>query len=311
MPKAKKRETRAVAGFDPIPSYRPDQAVEVDVVGAVPPDATVVGLPAFADGDVPDRQPFDRATMLAAGFEAARGQVLVLPRVDAPLVIEVGLGSRGAIDTAAIRDAAAAVARAAVKHEHVVVDLGGVELADPRAAGLAVVEGALLARYRYRTFRGFPDEAPLRRLTIVAAGNARASVRAGARRGAVLARAANLARDLGNTPATHLTATRLGEVALEIGPASGLEVDVHDQREIVAMGLGGLLGVNAGSAEEARFIRLTYRPEGKPRGHRARRQGDHVRRRRHQPQAVRRDARAHEARHVGRRRDPRRDDDAA
>jgi leucyl aminopeptidase len=266
MPKAKKRETRAVAGFDPIPSYRADLAVDVEVVGAIPPEATVVGLPAFADGDVPERQPFDRATMLAAGFEAAPGQVLVLPRVDGPLVVEVGLGGRDAIDHVAIRDAAAAVARAAARHEHVVIDLSGIDLADPRAAGLAVTEGVLLARYRFRTFREFPDEAPLRRLTIVASGRARAAVRAGSRRGAILARAANLARDLGNAPATHLTATRLGEIALEIGPAAGLEVEVHDQRAIVEMGLGGLLGVNAGSTEEARFIRLSYRPSGSPRG---------------------------------------------
>jgi leucyl aminopeptidase len=39
-----------------------------------------------------------------------------------------------------------------------------------------------------------------------------------------MARAANLARDLCNAPATLLTATRLGEVAQEVGPTVGLDV---------------------------------------------------------------------------------------
>ena len=103
--------------------------------------------------------------------------------------------------------------------------------------------------------------------------------------------ATNLARDLGNTPATHLTATRFAEVAKAIGPAAGLDVEVFDQKDLVKMGCGGLLGVNAGSAEEARLIKVTYTPErALARAPRPRRQGDHVRRRRHQPQAVRCDA---------------------
>ena len=165
----------------------------------------------------------------------------------------------------------------------------------------AAVEGVLLARYRYRVFADRPAEAPLASLTLVVEAR-RAGAAAGAARGLITARAVNLARDLGNTPATHLTATRFGEVAKALGPEAGLDVEVFDQKDLVKMGCGGLLGVNAGSAEEARLIKLTYRPEGPlDRASRARRQGDHVRLRRHQPQAVRCDARAHEAGHVRRR----------
>ena len=73
-----------------------------------------------------------------------------------------------------------------------------------------------------------------------------------------------------------------------LGAEAGLEVEVFDNAALVEMGCGGMLGVNAGSAEQARLIKLTYTPaDGEPTGQpRARRQGDHVRRRRHQPQAV-------------------------
>ena len=205
---------------------------------------------------------------------------------------------------AAIRDAAAAFAMAAVRHEQLVVDLTGVELGRCGDGGQAVVEGVLLARYRYRVFRDIPNEAHLRGLTIVVE-RGQAPGRPGrcrARRdpgpgGQPRARPGQHARR------THLTATRFGKVAKAIGPEAGLDVEVFDQKDLVKMGCGGLLGVNAGSAEEARLIKLTYTPSGTlARASRARRQGDHVRRRRHQPQAVRRDARADEAGHVRRRR---------
>jgi leucyl aminopeptidase len=259
--------TRAVAAFDPIPSYRVDAAVAVDVVARMPEDATVIGVPTFSDGAVPERVPLDRATLDASGFTAARGQTLILPRADGPTVIETGVGPRASVDMAAIRDAAAAFAMAAVRHDHLVVDLTGVDLVDGATTGQAVVEGVLLARYRYRVFRDIPNEAHLRRLTIVVEGSRGRAVRTGAARGEILARATNLARDLGNTPATHLTATRFGDVAKAIGPAAGLDVEVFDQKDLVKMGCGGLLGVNAGSAEEARLIKVTYTPSGRSRGH--------------------------------------------
>ena len=81
------RVTRAVPEFDPIPSWRDDAAVSVAVADAVPDDATVIGVPAFSDGEVPDRVPLDRATLEASGFTAERGETLVLPRVDGPTVI--------------------------------------------------------------------------------------------------------------------------------------------------------------------------------------------------------------------------------
>jgi len=103
-------------------------------------------------------------------------------------------------------------------------------------------------------------------LTLVTGGNRARAATAGATRGVVLARAAQLARDLANTPPGHLSATRLAEIAVEVAAASGLDVEVYDAAELRAMGCGGLLGVNAGSAEPPRLVKLTYRP-AQSRGH--------------------------------------------
>ena len=64
------------------------------------------------------------------------------------------------------------------------------------------------------------------------------------------------------------------------------------------MGCGGLLGVNAGSVVEPRMIVIRYVPADRAdRAPRPRRQGHHLRLRRHQPQAVERDARGDEDGH--------------
>ena len=222
MPAARgTRVTRAVAAFDPIPSRHPSMDVAVSVASSVPDAAAVLGVPVYADGAVPDRQDFDRATLEASGFGAGVGETLVLPRVEGPTVIEVGLGRHAELDTAALRDAAAAFARAAARHGSLVLDTSGIGELEPAAIGQAVVEGVLLARYRYRAFHDQPSEAHLSDLTIVSKSGAARAMRSGAERGLLTARAVATARDLCNTPGTHLTARRYAEVAQALGAETG------------------------------------------------------------------------------------------
>ncbi|HEY8170080.1 MAG TPA: leucyl aminopeptidase family protein [Candidatus Limnocylindria bacterium] len=242
--------------------------VTVDVARAAPDGASAIGVPVAADGGVPrERVDLDRATLEASGFGATVGETLVLPRADGPTIIEIGVGTRAELGPAAIRDAAAAFARAAVRHADLAIDLTGVASeVEARVAGQAVVEGVLMARYRYRAFIDRPNEEHLARLTLIAPSNRGRAMATGAQRGAIAARAVNTARDLCNAPATHLTARRYADLAERLGAESGLEVEVFDEKQLAKLGCGGLLGVNAGSAEPARMIKLTYTPPGRPRG---------------------------------------------
>ncbi len=263
------RETRAVPAFDPIPSRRPAATAALAVATEVPADVTAIGVPVASDGAVPrERGALDRATLEASGFDAGVGETLLLPRADGPTIVEIGVGKRADLDAAAIRDAAAAFARAAAKHARLAVDLTGVASeVEAEVAGQSVVEGVVLARYHYRAFVARPSDVPLAALTLVTTPERVAAVTAGMKRGAVLARAVTTARDLCNTPGTHLTARRYAEVATEIAAETGLGTEVFDEQQLAEMGCGGLLGVNAGSAEPARLIKLTYRPAGEPAGH--------------------------------------------
>ena len=52
----------------------------------------------------------------------------------------------------------------------------------------------------------------------------------------------------------------MAEVAEELGPESGLEVEIFDEQQLIEMGCGGILGVNLGSVDEPRLIKMTLPP---------------------------------------------------
>ena len=91
-------------------------------------------------------------------------------------------------------------------------------------------------------------------------------MRAGVERGQVTAKATFLARDLANTPPAYLTARKMAERAVAVAAETGLGVEVFDKDKLLAMGCGGMIGVNQGSVEPPRMVKLTYTPKN-PTGH--------------------------------------------
>jgi leucyl aminopeptidase len=121
----------------------------------------------------------------------------------------------------------------------------------------ALVEGTLLAAYRFDRYRSAPageDRAP--RALIVSAHH---DVAAGVARAAVLGAAVNRARDLQNTPANDLTPTALADHARTL---EGVAVEVEGRAAIEARGMGAFAAVARGSDEEPALITLRYEPEG-------------------------------------------------
>jgi Cytosol aminopeptidase family, catalytic domain/C4-dicarboxylate anaerobic carrier len=127
--------------------------------------------------------------------------------------------------------------------------------------GQAIVEGVLLARYRYDALRREPRGTRVRELALVAPSGRVPQMRRGAERGRVFATAMNLTRDLANTPHSHLSASRLANLAVALGKQHGFAVEVFDKDALVKLGIAGLLGINQGSVEPPRMIKLTYGPK--------------------------------------------------
>jgi leucyl aminopeptidase len=194
-------------------------------------------------------------------FKAKAGASLVAAGEGGRADVLLGFGPRAGLGTAALRKAGAAFAAATGGAKTAALDLTGVSALGVGAeeATQAAIEGFWGARYRFTRYHaGDPD--PLESLTIVAGTQEVPSVERGLERGRVIADATRLARDLSNEPAGALTPAQLGEVAVEVAERGGLEVTILDEDAIAKAGLGGLLGVAAGSVQAPRLIKLVYEP---------------------------------------------------
>jgi leucyl aminopeptidase len=70
------------------------------------------------------------------------------------------------------------------------------------------------------------------------------------------------ARDWVNTPANDLSPEKFSESIAAAAADAGLETEVWDRAQIEEEGMGGLLGVAAGSDRDPRVAILRYRPDG-------------------------------------------------
>jgi leucyl aminopeptidase len=124
---------------------------------------------------------------------------------------------------------------------------------------LALIEGIVLSHYQFLRYRTGDRAKPNALKTLhVSGGNLSQSDLDALTR---LCQAVCHARDLVNEPVLTLTATAMGQRAVELGRWAGFDVNVIDRAGIEALGMGGLLGVNRGSVEPPVFIVMEYRPK--------------------------------------------------
>jgi leucyl aminopeptidase len=235
----------------------------VSVATSPPSTATAIGVAVFTTGAPLKSLGFSREQLGAAGFNASPASTLSIPKPNGPALVAVGIGGASDLDAARVRDAAAAFARAVPNQTRLAFSLDGLNELPAEATAQAVVEGILLARYEYAGLGRERKDKALESIALVVADSQQDAARAGAARGLTYAKATTLARDLANTPHSHLSATHFAELAAELGERKGFEVEVFDKEALRKINCGGLLSVNAGSAEPPRMIKLVYRPKQK------------------------------------------------
>jgi leucyl aminopeptidase len=240
-------------------------AVTLDHLAALPadlPEGAVVALAVRAGNLAGDAPGLDLGVASVGGFEGKVGQLLATSTDAGPRLL-VGVGETP--DPATFRRIGAAVSKAALKQETLLADLlGHLEGADRTTAAEALAQGLILGTYRFGPYKDAPEGNQLTAISVVGKGGK--ATAAAVDRGAAVAAAMVLVRDLVNTPGGDLTPKAFAAEAEKVAGAAGLGIEILDKAAIKKAKLGGLLGVNRGSAQDPRFVKLTWVPEGRPRG---------------------------------------------
>lgn len=196
-------------------------------------------------------------------FQAKMGEVFVLPVVEEELkyTIYMGLGAKEAFNSDEFRKA---VAAAMQKAKALKVNTVGIEIcvSDKLCVGgnvKAITEAVILGTYAFDKYQSQSETA--KELTVYLSGVPEAKLK---RAGEVLEEAKNiadgvvLARELTNEPSNQIYPETLAQRVVEMGEASGLEVEVMDEKQIEALGMKAFLAVGGSSERKPRLIVMRH-----------------------------------------------------
>jgi len=135
----------------------------------------------------------------------------------------------------------------------------------------AVTEGLTLAEFNGGTYKTVdPPPSKLVSCTIVlldlpdTSPESTVRVESAVSRGRLLGECSNLAREMANEPGNTLTPREFATRAADIASGGGAGVEVLDEKQIEALGMGLLLGVARGSSEPPRLIVFRHDPPVAP-----------------------------------------------
>ena len=180
-------------------------------------------------------------------------------------VVVAGLGKQEDFDADVARrvssEAVRYLRRRGVNEAVTVAHGAGAGGLSPDEAGRAIAEGAVLGLYRFDRYHtnGDDNDGEFVELTIAELDEKRAdAIRKGVIHGRNMAEATLIARNMVNEPANAMTPTAMAEIARQVAEANGLGVEVMDNAEMKARGMGAFMGVAQGTDEPAKLIILTY-----------------------------------------------------
>jgi len=222
-------------------------------------DADTVVLGVFDGDSAPQHAPAELSALLASGEARTSFKSLALAHATEKRWLLVGLGKHSEFTPERARVVATAVRERARELSTVSLCWQAPRDTPPEVAA-ALVEGTILSDYRFERHKSAPaagEDKPksLERLIVSAAADLSETVA----EAALVAEAANAARDLQNRPANDLTPTALAAHAEALArEIDGLSVEVEGREGIVARGMGAFAAVAQGSEEEPALITLRY-----------------------------------------------------
>jgi leucyl aminopeptidase len=201
----------------------------------------------------------------ASEFEGKLEQQIDVPtfgRVKSRRLLVVGLGPKGDLDSARVRATVASAVRSAQSSTTKTI---AIALPEPLPPLRAVGEGIVLGAYKFtRYFTGDrKPKAELAKVTLLVSSKPSADQKKQLDLGVGVGRAVSVARDAVNEPPNELVPDTLAQIAQKLAKDNGFKVKVLDKKGIAAAGMKLHYAVGQGSANEPRFIHLSYVPKKK------------------------------------------------
>lgn len=133
----------------------------------------------------------------------------------------------------------------------------------PQETAECVAEGLILSNYQFIKYKkNVPEEeqpVQVEKFVLHNCGLNENLARKGMKRGEIAARAANTARDMANEPGNGWTAAEFAGFSMKLAKKEGLKCTVLEKADMKKLGMGGILGVNQGSATPPKLVILEYR----------------------------------------------------
>lgn len=212
----------------------------------------------LAGGEILDfifstEQQADILTQLeAVGAKATANSITRVPGTDVAPVIAVGLGKADLLDDETLRRASGTAARSLGGFENVATTIGDLGLA-------AAVTGFGLGSYSYAGLRKETEESKDKTTTVtfISTGKDDKDVFVEAQ---IIVESVLLARDLVNTPSSHLYPESYSVIASNEASKHGLQTTILDEKQLADQGFGGILAVGNGSSRKPRLLRIDWKP---------------------------------------------------
>ena len=218
-----------------------------------------------AQGSMPSLDATLERAVASGDYKGKKDEtLLVYGGGKAQRILLVGVGKGADITRSAVRRAVAIAAKRArglgtrslalAVTKEARGGLGAAELAQ------VAIEGVAQGSWQFMELKKQPEDPKpdLESVELVVESSDKDEAEAGRRVGDAIAAGYVYTRNLQMQPGNIATPSYLGELARKLGQAHGFKVTVLDKAQIKKEGMGALLAVAQGSAEEPRFIVLEY-----------------------------------------------------
>jgi leucyl aminopeptidase len=180
--------------------------------------------------------------------------------VSAKRILVVGLGKE-ALDRESFRKAGGTIASLAMKGkaEELLLVLPDIDC-DPSEMVEGLSEGIVLGAYRFKKYKTKKEPDAAGELLAKAAfyGADSAGIAKSLKMGEISAQCACKARDMANEPANYWGPGNFSEYGRQLAATHGMRCTVLDQARMKKLAMGGILGVNQGSALPPEMVILEY-----------------------------------------------------